>query len=227
MRPLGRDSFIDNFEAHYLEEIERFGALAMGQFRVVDDPDRFVWLRGYPDMLRREPSLRGFYAGEVWKRHGPISMALFLRPLTVRLLRPLEGTDLTAGRTLAAALSAFAAGTCSVETGVVVVDIFRGAERSSRDELVNLLRRSVPPLEGRDSEMRGLLVAEERQDGWDEEVIRDVHEVVLVTAHRDSGAAERHTRAVAEMTGEFGGRLAGPPTSLALLPTMRSATRYR
>src|SRR5688572_2345327 len=97
MRPLSRDSFIDNFEAHYLQEIERFGALVMGQFRVMDEPDCFVWLRGFSDMAVREASLRGFYAGEVWKRHGQISMALFLRPLTVRLLRPLAGTDLTAG----------------------------------------------------------------------------------------------------------------------------------
>lgn len=227
MRPLGRDSFIDNFEAHYLEEIERCGAIAMGQFRVAGDADRFVWLRGYADMGRREPSLRAFYAGDVWKRHGPISVALFLRPLTVRLLRPIEGTNLTAGRTLAATLSAFASGTCSVETGVVAVDIFRVAEGHRRDELMDRLRGFAPILEGADREMRGLLVAEKRQDGWDEEVIRDVQEVVLMTVQRDSSAAARHTETIAAMTSELGGMLAGAPTSVMLLPTIRSAMRYR
>ncbi len=228
MRPMGRDSFIDNFEAHYLEEIERFGAIVMGQFRVLGEPDRFVWFRGYPDMPARAPALKTFYAGEVWKRHGPISMALFLRPLTVRLLRPLDGTDLTAGMTLASTLSAFASGTCSVETGVVVVDIFRVAESQRRDELASFLRgASSPALEGNGSEFRGLLVAEEQTDSWEEEVIRDDHEIVLVTAHPDRAAVGRHAATIATIAGQIGEGLTGPPTSLALLPTMRSAMRYR
>jgi hypothetical protein len=226
MRPLGRDSFIDNFEAHYLEEIERFGAIVMGQFRVVDDPDRFVWFRGFHDLSLRTPSLRNFYAGEVWKRHGPISMALFVRPLTVRLLRPLDGTNLTTGMTLGSTLSAFASGTCSVETGVVVVDVFRVAEGHRRDELAHSLRAYTQSLEPGASEFRGLLVAEERPDAWEEEIIRDAAEVVLVTAHRDGATAQRHIEAVAHPTGQIGAQ-AGPPTSLALLPTMRSPLRYR
>jgi hypothetical protein len=227
MKPLGRDSFIDNFEAHYLEEMERFGAIVMGQFRVMDDPDRFVWFRGFSDLTLRAPSLRAFYSGEVWNRHGPISVALFVRPLTVRLLRPLDSTDLTAGTTLAATLSAFASGTCSVETGVVVVDIFRVAESHRRDEVAEFLRATSPALESKASELRGLLVAEERNDSWEEEVIRDVREVVLVTVHRDRAAAERHAETVANLTIQIGGDLTGPPTSMALLPTIRSAMRYR
>ncbi len=227
MKPLGRDSFIDNFEAHYLEEIERFGAVVMGQFRVLNDPDRFVWFRGFPDLATREPSLRAFYAGEVWKRHGPISMALFLRPLTVRVLRPLAGGNLTAGMTLKSTLSAFASGNCSVETGVVVVDIFRAAHGHRRDRLADLLRTSLLASEHEDSELRGILVAEERTDAWEEEVVRDPHEVVLVTAHRDRGTAKRHAETVAALSRQAGGDLTGPPTSMQLLPTMRSAMRFR
>jgi hypothetical protein len=227
MRPLARDSFIDNFEAHYLEEIERFGAIVMGLFRVLDEPDRFVWLRGFPDIGRRAPSLRAFYASDVWKRHGPISVALFRRPLTVRLLRPLEHTDLTAGRTLASTLSAFGTGTCSVETGVVVVDIFSAAQPQARDELANILRSSFPSLDGDVSEVRGLLVAEEQEDSWEEAVIRDSREVILVTVHRDPAATERHREAVANVTGQVGIELTGPPVALTLLPTMRSPMRYR
>jgi hypothetical protein len=225
MKPLSRDSFIDNFEAHYLEEIERFGALVLGQFRVMDDPDCFVWLRGYSEMDRREPSLRGFYAGEVWKRHGEISMALFLRPLTVRLLRPLAGTDLTAGATLASALSAFASGICSVETGVIVIDTLRLADSRRREELEEVLRNVT--LEPEDSELRGLLVAEERTDGWEEEVIRDVHELIVVTAHRGAEAAMRHAESLSGLIGQSGVELSGKPTSRRLLPTMRSPLRYR
>lgn len=225
MRPLFRDSFIDNFEAHYLEEIERFGALVLGQFRVMDDPDCFVWLRGYSEMSRREPSLRGFYSGEVWKRHGEISMALFLRPLTVRLLRPLAGTDLTAGATLASTLSAFAAGTCSVETGVIVIDTLRVSDSGRRDKLEEVLRNAT--LGNADSELRGLLVAEERTDGWEEDAIRDVQELIMVTAHREAKAADRHIESIAELIGRSSVELSGQPTSRRLLPTMRSPLRYR
>lgn len=199
----------------------------MGQFRVLDDPDRFVWLRGFADMAIREPAFRAFYAGDVWKRHGQISMQLFLRPLTVRLLRPLEGTDQAAGMTSATTLSSFATGTCSVETGVVVVDIFRAVESDARDALADILRSSFPTLESDVSEVRGMLVAGEKQDSWEEEVIRDPREVVLVTAHRDPAATWRHRDAVAVVTSQIGVDLTGPPVSLTVLPTMRSPMRYR
>jgi hypothetical protein len=176
-------------------------------------------------MSVREPSLRGFYAGEVWKRHGQISRALFLRPLTVRLLMPLEGTDLTRGATLASTLSAFGSGTCSAETGVVVIDILRVVESGQRTELAVCLRNAS--LGSEDSELRGLLVAEERTDGWEEEVIRDVHELIIVTVHRGPAAAKGYAETLAGLTGQSGIELSGPPTSRTLLPTMRSPLRYR
>jgi hypothetical protein len=55
MRSLGRDSFIDNFEAHYLEEIERFGAIVMANSISWTIPiassgcgDILIWRRGSP-----------------------------------------------------------------------------------------------------------------------------------------------------------------------------------
>ena len=147
-------------------------------------------------------------------------------PLTVRLLRPLDGTDLTAGATLVSTLSAFASGTCSADTGIVVVDIFRAAEGKRRDDLVDFLRSYGQSLEHEVSEFGGILVAEEREDDWEEEVIRDVEEVILATVHRDRAAVDRHIEAMANRIGQVSLH-AGPPTSLALLPTMRSPMRYR
>jgi hypothetical protein len=34
-----------------------------GQFRGTDDPDRFVWLRGFPDLDTRAEALGRFYHG--------------------------------------------------------------------------------------------------------------------------------------------------------------------
>ncbi len=40
-----------------------------GQFADLDDPDRFVWIRGFDDMAAREKTLSEFYFGPVWQAH--------------------------------------------------------------------------------------------------------------------------------------------------------------
>ena len=47
----------------------------IGQFRDLDNPDRFVWLRGFPDMATRAQVLQAFYGGPVWKAHRDIANA--------------------------------------------------------------------------------------------------------------------------------------------------------
>ena len=41
----------------------------LGQFRDLDRPDQFVWLRGFADMPARHCALEGFYGGPVWAAH--------------------------------------------------------------------------------------------------------------------------------------------------------------
>lgn len=227
MRHHGRDSFIDNFENHYLTEMERFGAVVLGQFRDSGNPDRFVWLRGFPDMEQRRKSLQGFYGGEVWKRHGHISVALFLRPLTVHLLRPLPGTDLTAGRSLAAILEAFAGGTISPDVGVIAVDTFVARDASARDALAAAINAEAELMGRAGIGVRGLLVAEESSSEG-EEVIQDNREVVLFSAHESYEAAVRlRAEVMPAAIVRLEGLIAEPPHSQLLLPTMRSAMRYR
>ena len=36
-------------------------------FRDLDDPDRFVWMRGFPDLSARADALAAFYGGPAWK----------------------------------------------------------------------------------------------------------------------------------------------------------------
>jgi len=38
----------------------------LGQFRDLDDPDCFVWMRGFADMETRKGALESFYRGPVW-----------------------------------------------------------------------------------------------------------------------------------------------------------------
>src|SRR5260370_24119248 len=59
----------------------------LGQFRDIGDPDRFVWLRGFPDMAARAGALRRFYGGPVWKAHRNEANATMIDSDNVLLLR--------------------------------------------------------------------------------------------------------------------------------------------
>ena len=64
----------------------------IGQFRDLDDPDRFVWLRGFADMETRTRALEAFYGGPVWKEHGPAANTTLVDHTNVLLLKPVAGT---------------------------------------------------------------------------------------------------------------------------------------
>jgi hypothetical protein len=82
-----RDELIDVFDREFVETQEELGMAVLGQFRDLDRPDRFVWLRGFIDMPSRETGLTAFYTGPVWKEHGPAANATMLDSDDVLLLR--------------------------------------------------------------------------------------------------------------------------------------------
>ncbi|MEU9175867.1 NIPSNAP family protein [Streptomyces sp. NPDC048550] len=69
LHPGARDTLIALFEREFVAGQEAAGITVGGRFRDLDDPDRFVWLRAFPDMERRDRSLRAFYEGPVWQEH--------------------------------------------------------------------------------------------------------------------------------------------------------------
>ncbi|GLW12556.1 hypothetical protein Misp01_76840 [Microtetraspora sp. NBRC 13810] len=89
LRPDGRDVLIELFDREFVESQEVLGMSVAGQFRDEDDPDRFVWLRGFADMESRRAALTAFYLdGAVWKEHGPAANATMEDSSDVLLLRP-------------------------------------------------------------------------------------------------------------------------------------------
>ncbi len=82
-----RDELIDLFDREFVETQEELGMAVLGQFRDLDRPDRFVWLRGFPDMPSRREALTAFYTGHVWAAHGPAANATMLDSDDVLLLR--------------------------------------------------------------------------------------------------------------------------------------------
>ena len=88
LRPGQRDVLIDLFDAELVETQEDVGMKVIGQFRDLDHPDKFVWLRGFPDMRARAQSLAAFYGGPVWKAHREAANATMVDSDDVLLLRP-------------------------------------------------------------------------------------------------------------------------------------------
>jgi hypothetical protein len=98
LHPGQRDVLIELFEREFVESQEAAGMSVLGQFRDLDDPDRFVWLRGFPDMASRAAALASFYGGPVWKAHRDRANATMVDSSDVLLLRPVDagsGFDLT------------------------------------------------------------------------------------------------------------------------------------
>jgi hypothetical protein len=88
LRPGQRDVLIDLFDRELIESQEAAGMVIVGQFRDLDDPDRFVWIRGFPSMPSRARALAGFYGGPVWKAHSAQANATMIDSDNVLLLRP-------------------------------------------------------------------------------------------------------------------------------------------
>ena len=88
LRPGQRDVLIDLFDRELVESQEAAGMAIVGQFRDLDDPDRFVWIRGFSSMPARARALASFYGGPVWKAHSAPANATMIDSDDVLLLRP-------------------------------------------------------------------------------------------------------------------------------------------
>ncbi|HEX6519802.1 MAG TPA: NIPSNAP family protein [Streptosporangiaceae bacterium] len=88
LRPGQRDGLIDLFDREFVETQEAEGMAIPGQFRDLDRPDRFVWLRGFTGMECRLRGLTSFYSGPAWKAHSAQANATMIDTDDVLLLRP-------------------------------------------------------------------------------------------------------------------------------------------
>ena len=83
-----RDVLIDLFDREFVESQEALGMKVIGQFRDLDNPNRFVWLRGFRDMSSRAQALKDFYGGPVWKAHREAANSTMIDSNNVLLLHP-------------------------------------------------------------------------------------------------------------------------------------------
>jgi len=96
--PGQRDVLIDIFTRETIEPQEALGMSILGAFRDLDNPDRFVWIRGFADMAARGEALQAFYGGPVWKAIREAANATMIDSDNVLLLHEEQpGSGLTPG----------------------------------------------------------------------------------------------------------------------------------
>jgi hypothetical protein len=93
IHPGKRDTLIELFDQVFVEPQEDLGMRVLGQFRDLDAPDRFVWLRGFPDLASRAERLDAFYSGPVWNANREAANATMIDSDNVLLLRPVDASS--------------------------------------------------------------------------------------------------------------------------------------
>jgi hypothetical protein len=88
LRPGQRDTLVELFDGNFVESQEAVGIDLIGQFRDLDYPDVFTWVRGFESMDVRARSLAEFYDGETWHAHSRAANATMVDSDDVLLLKP-------------------------------------------------------------------------------------------------------------------------------------------
>jgi hypothetical protein len=92
LKPGARETLVELFDREFVESQEVLGMRILGTFRDLDDPDQFVWIRGFSDFASRAPALHAFYTGPVWRAHSAAANATMVDVDNVLLLRPADGS---------------------------------------------------------------------------------------------------------------------------------------
>jgi len=114
-----REEFIPFFEQEFVETQDAAGMPLVGQFRDLNDADRFIWMRSFSDMKDRTRALTDFYTGPVWQAHKARANPMLDDNDNVLLLKPARP-----GSGLQAPSPRPAPGARITPKSVVVVNIF-------------------------------------------------------------------------------------------------------
>jgi hypothetical protein len=220
-----RADFIRHFEEHFLRSQRDEGMHVLGQFAVVDQPDRFVWMRGFADMKTRRRGLDGFYDGALWQTRRAETNAMLRDHEDVHLLQPLDAIERLTGGLSIEDRASEAPGVVSPTAGLVVADFYRAAGRL--DRLVHVFaQRLRPELIERGHQVLGHFVAELAPNDYPRlKVIQDPALLVVLTAYRDA-AHHAGLHAQWNLRAELKPLLRAGVVTLRLQPTARSIVRY-
>jgi hypothetical protein len=61
-----REDFIKFFESRAVPALRSYGMSVLGPLLDIENPNKFVWLRGFPSLEERELMKEAFYGGKLW-----------------------------------------------------------------------------------------------------------------------------------------------------------------
>ena len=228
LHPGRRDELIALFEREFVEAQADAGMPVLATFRDLDDPDRFVWIRGFADMAARADALAAFYFGPVWQAHRDAANATMVDSDNVLLLRPL-GCD----QGLRAALQRRADVGATPRAGGVFTITICPLRRPADEALVHAFDQCVHPWwVGVGGDLLACWTSETAPNDFPRLPVRENEPVLAWLTRFDDEAAERRHAALLQASGcleraEWRAHLSGEPTQLRLAPTARSALRRR
>ncbi len=220
LHPGRREDLIELFDREFVEPQEAVGAQVLGQFRDLDDEDRFVWLRGFADMPARGKALADFYGGPVWAAHRDKANDTMIDSDDVLLLRPVADFDLTGY-------------TRGGDTTLVTVTIYHLPE-GGEDAFVDFFSSTVRPLlTATGAEPLAVLRTLRAENNFPALPVRaDANVVAWVGSFPGSDELVEHVRQLGRETRwthdtlpELTKQLSRPPEQLQLSPTSRSLIR--
>jgi quinol monooxygenase YgiN len=226
LHPGRRDVLIDLFDREFVESQEELGIRLYGQFRDLDDDDRFVWLRGFADLPARAEALAGFYDGPVWAAHRDAANATMADTDDVLLLRPAGpdcGFDVT-GRTR---------GPAEPSSSLVTVTLYHLPDGAGDDFAKFFLAEVRPLLADTGAAPLACLRTEPAENNYPRLPVRTGENVFAwVATFGDQDAHLEHiqrlgrsTRWTHDLLPLLTKHLARPPEQLHLEPTSRSLVR--
>lgn len=225
LHPHKRDVLIDLFDREFVETQEAVGATVMGQFRDLDDPDLFVWLRGFENRQARLRSLTDFYGGPAWRAHADAANATMIDSDNVLLLRPAwPGAHLPVDPTRRAGRGAVA-----IPPGFIDITIFYLQEPASAQSLAFCRERMQRVLDAGGAQAQGWYITEPRGNDFRRLPVRENEQVLLgvavfpdVARFDDFGRSNLWASEIAPESSRW--PLQRTETH-RLVPTARSATR--
>jgi hypothetical protein len=204
MQPGRTREFIRFFEENFLFAQRDHGMRVVGQFEVVGEPDRFVWIRLFDDMESRLRGLTGFYGSPYWQARRATVNELIVDSDHAHLLRSVGPVDSLAGGLSLEDRAAEPPGVVPEDGGLVAVDFYHAAPGG--------LDRLLEAFEG--AQVLGRFVSEMAPNDYPRlPAIQEENLFVVISACREGEAARGVAGAEVER--------------MVLRPTARSLIRPR
>jgi hypothetical protein len=223
-----RDTLAQLFEARFIESQEAVGIKVVGQFRDVNDPDHFTWVRGFDGMEARKKALGDFYYGALWGANRNAANATLYDNDDVLLLRPASpGAGFAYDPDRRPAIGA------DGPNGFVIAQIYYFAHDVT-PEFTHFFDRDLMPLfERNGARVLARLVSEKSPNTFERLPVREnVNVFVWFASFPDRAAYDTYLgklgqdgRWRGEWFGQLRKSLVRPPEVLMLTPTARSQLR--